>query len=188
MQAFCGRRLWSLTCTATRLHSCPALTPLSIFYLPNSKGFFFFFPTYTGRKKQNQTKTGWRGGEKNRWCLLRPCPLSGAYRGCLLPSSKLQRFLPRPAACSVHSSLGKGQCSCKLATRWPLLQGFVHILGSAESGACLSHLLCCSAGPFCSERSIPCKCCSTCARHSLRHLSCSTSFYIFAFLYVQYSF
>lgn len=130
-----------------------------------------------------------RRGE-NRWWLLHPCPLSGAYRACLLPSSKLQKSLLWPAACSIHSSLGKGQCSCKLwnkAARWPLLQGFVHILGTAESGACLSHLLCCSAGLFRSEGITPCKCCNTCVGHSLRHLRCSTSFYIFAFLQVQYS-
>lgn len=155
MQAFCGRRLWSLTCTATRLHSCPALTPLSIFYLPNSS---FFLSTYTGRRKQNQTKTGWREGEKNRWWLLHPCPLSGAYRACLLPSSKLQTFLPWPAACSVHSSSGKGQCTCKLwnkATRWPLLQGFVHILGSEESGACLSHCCAVQQDPFALREASP---------------------------------
>ena len=167
MQAFCGRRLWSLTCAATRLHSCPALTPLSIFYLPNSTGLIFC-STYTGKREQKQAEMGWGGWEKNRGCLLHPFPLSGAYRARLQQSSKLQRSLPWPAALSIHRSLGKGQRSWKLgntAARWPLLQGFVHILGSAESGACFSHLLCCSAGPFCSGRSTPCKCCNTLVEH-----------------------
>lgn len=167
MQAFCGRRLRSLTCAATRLHSCPVLTPLSIFYLPNSKGLIFF-SAYAGRREEKQAEAGWGGWEKNRGWLLHPFLLSGAYRARLLPSSKLQRSLPWPAALSIHSSLGKRQHSWKLgntATWWPLLQGFLHILRSAESEACFSHLLWCSAGPFCSGRSTPCKCCNSLVEH-----------------------
>lgn len=157
MQAFCSRRLWSLTCAATRLHSCPALTPLSIFYLPNSKGFIFF-SSYAGRREEKQAEMGWGGWEKNRGLLLHPFPLLEAYRARLLPSTKLQSSLAWPAALSIHSSLGKGQCSWELgnmAARRPLLQGLVFILGGVESGACFSPLMCRSAGPFCSGEGPP---------------------------------
>lgn len=129
---------------------------------------YFFFSTYTGRRQQKQAEMGWGEWERTRGCLLHPFPLSEAYRASLLSSSKLQRSPPWSAALCIHSSLGKVQHIWKLvnmAARWPLLQGFVHILGSTEHGTCFSHLLCCSAGPSCCGRSTPCKCCNTLVEH-----------------------
>lgn len=119
MQAFCGRRLWSLTCAATRSHSRPALMPLSMFYLPNSKGPHFFSPpTQAGpyRREQKQAEMGWGGREKTGALLLHPFLPQGACRACVLTGSK---DLRGGLLCSVSpASHGRGDA----AGNWGILQ------------------------------------------------------------------
>lgn len=166
MQAFCGRRLWSLTCAATRLCSCPALTVSRFFFLPNSKGLNFFPPIQAGGSKSKQ-KWGGEDGRKIECGYCIPFPsqepighmcsqaanYKGFYHGLLLSvSTVLREGTVQLETGEYGSQMASSSMVCAYS-------------GSAESGACFSHLLCCSAGPFCSGRSTPCKCCNTLMEH-----------------------